>query len=401
MGKSRFFTGQPIFSQLLSFVDKGMVDRISSQNKADRYCRHFTTHGHLVSMLYGIFNNCNSLRELTSGLLAWEHRIKHLGINYFPRRSTLSDANKRRSEKVFGMIYQSLYEKYRSFLPDSRKERSSKLYIADSTTISLFQEIMGNAGRTPANGKRKGGVKVHTLIRADEDVPCLIRFTAASAHDSPFLKELTLPAGSVIVFDKGYNEYAQFEKFTEQKITWVTRRRKNTVYKITEKISVNQHQADLGVQRDRLITLGHTHHRDHTFVKARLINYTDTRSGKKFQFLTNNTELAPATIAELYQKRWQIELLFKRFKQNYPLRYFLGDNENAIKIQIWCSLIADLLLKLIKAKAARNWSFSNLAGIIRIHLMTYINLFSFLKNPEKCFLLQPIENNQQQLLFKT
>lgn len=401
MNKSNFFTGQPIFSQLLSFVNKSAVDRISTEFKADRYCRHFTTHGHLVSMLYGVFNNCNSLRELTSGLLAWGHRIQHLGIDYFPRRSTLSDANNRRSEEVFGKIYEFLYEKYRPFLPDSRKDRSSKLYIADSTTISLFQEVMRNAGRNPANGKRKGGIKVHTLIRADEDVPCLIRFTPAAAHDSPFLKELKLPEGSVIVFDKGYNEYAQFQRFTDQKITWVTRKRKNTVYRITEQLPISPNQANRGAQRDRLVILGHTHHRNHSFVKARLINYTDPKSGKKFQFLTNNSELAPTTIAGLYQKRWQIELLFKRFKQNYPLRYFLGDSENAIKIQIWCSLIADLLLKLIKAKAARNWSFSNLAGIIRIHLMTYINLFSFLRNPEKCFLFKPPENDQQQLLFKT
>jgi hypothetical protein len=401
MSKSKFFTGQPIFSQLLSFVDKSVVERISGQLKADHYCKHFTTHGHLVCMLYGVFNNCNSLRELTSGLLAWEHRIRHLGITYFPRRSTLSDANNRRSEEVFGKIYQFLYDKYRPFLPDSRKDRSSKLYIADSTTISLFQEVMRNAGRNPANGKRKGGVKVHTLIRADEDVPCLIRFTPAAAHDSPFLKELKLPEGSVIVFDKGYNEYAQFQKFTEEKITWVTRKRKNTVYRITEQCPISQNQTSRGIQRDRLVILGHTHHQDHTFVKARLINYTDPKSGKKFQFLTNNTKLAASTIAGLYQKRWQIELLFKRFKQNYPLKYFLGDSENAIKIQIWCSLIADLLLKLVKAKTIRKWSFSNLASIIRIHLMTYINLFSFLKNPEKCFILKPIENNQQQLLFKT
>jgi ribosomal protein S18 len=401
MSKSTFFTGQPIFSQVLSFINRSSVDGISNQLKADRYCRHFTTYGHLVSMLYGVFNNCNSLREVTSGLSAWEHRIQHLGINYFPRRSTLSDANNRRSEEVFGKIYQFLYEKHRRYLPASRKGRSSNLYIADSTTISLFQEVMRNAGRPPANGKRKGGIKVHTLIRTDEDVPCLIRFTPASAHDSPFLKDLKLPKGSVIVFDKGYNEYAQFEKFTDQEISWVTRKRKNTVYRITEKLSISQAQQSKGVQRDRLVVLGHSHHNDHSYVRARLINYTDPTTGKKFQFLTNNTKLAPSTIAGLYQKRWQIELLFKRFKQNYPLRYFLGDSENAIKIQIWCSLIADLLLKLIKSKTSKTWSFSNLASIIRIHLMTYMNLLSFLNNPERCFPTKIQLTNQHQLLFKT
>lgn len=400
MSKSIFFTGQPIFSQVLSLIPKRSVDQISRENNADRYCKHFTSHGHLVSMLYAVFNNCTSIRELTSGLLAWDQKIKHLGVDYFPRRSTLSDANNRRSEQVFGQVYQFLYQRYRHLLPDSRKRNSSKLYIADSTTVSLFQEVMRNAGRPAANGKRKGGIKVHTLMRSDEDVPCLIRFTAAAAHDSPFLKDLTLPKGSILVFDRGYNDYAQFERFSSQQVTWVTRKRSNTVYRLIEKKAISESQRDKGVRKDKLVILGHTTY-EHPMANARLIHYTDPESGKKFEFLTNNTQLAPATIASLYQKRWQIEILFKRFKQNYPLRYFLGDSENAIKIQIWCALIADLIIKLIKSLAGGKWSFSNLAGIIRIHLMTYIDLFDFLKNPEKSLQLNLSSNQNQQPLFPT
>jgi hypothetical protein len=110
-----------------------------------------------------------------------------------------------------------------------------------------------------------------------------------------------------------------------------------------------------------------------------------------------------ATIAGLYKKRWQIEVLYKRLKQNYPLRYFLGDSENAIKIQVWCSLIADLLLKVIKKTAARSWSFANLAAMIRLHLMTYIDLKGFLKAPEKTLLhalrLKKKYNEKQLLLI--
>ena len=390
MSKSIFFTGQPIFAQVLSFIPRSQVDQISRQNQADRYCKRFGTYDHLVSMLYAVLNNCNSIRELTSGLLAWEHRIKHLGVGYFPRRSTFSDANNRRSEEVFGQIYQFLFSRYRHNLPDSRKGKSSRLYIADSTTISLFQEVMRNAGRAALSGKRKGGIKVHTLIRSDEDVPCLIRFSAGAAHDTPFLKELKLPRGSILVFDRGYNDFGQFERFSDQGITWITRRRRNTVYHTTEKLPVSQPQSDKGVQRDKLVILGHRTY-EHPMAHARLIHFTDPVSGDKFQFLTNNTKLAPATIAGLYQKRWQIEILFKRLKQNFPLRYFLGESENAIKIQIWCSLIADLLIKLIKSLAGRKWSFSNLASIIRIHLMTYIDIFLFLKNPEKALQIK-IEN---------
>jgi hypothetical protein len=254
----------------------------------------------------------------------------------------LSDANNRRSEAVFGQIYESLYTRYRHLLPDSRKGKSRKLYIADSTTISLFQEVLRNAGRTAANGKRKGGIKVHTLMRSDEDVPCLIRFSKAAAHDTPFLNELQLPPGSVLVFDRGYNDYSQFQRFSDQNVTWVTRKRSNAVYRTTENLPINEAQRSRGVLKDRLVVLGHLQHKDHPFVQARIINYTDLQSGKKFQFLTNNIKLAPSTIASYYQKRWQIETLFKRFKQNYPLRFFLGDSENAIKIQIWCAMIASL-----------------------------------------------------------
>ena len=400
MSKSMFFTGQPIFSQVLSFIPKDQIDQISNQYNSDRYCKRFSTHTHFVSMLYAVFNNCTSIRELTSGLLAWEHRIRHLGVDYFPRRSTFSDANNRRSEEVFGKIYELLYKRYRHILPDSRKDKSSRLYIADSTTISLFQEVMRNAGRPAPNGKRKGGIKVHTLIRSDEDVPCMIRFSAGAAHDSPFLKELKLPEGSILVFDRGYVDYAQFQHFSEQGVTWVTRRRRNTVYKTIEKLSVSQPQSVKGVQKDKLVILGHLAY-EHPLANARLIDFTDPQSGEKFQFLTNNTTLAPATIAALYQKRWQIEILFKRLKQNYPLRYFLGDSENAIKIQIWCALIADLLIKLIKSLAGRKWSFSNLASLIRIHLMTYIDLLQFLNNPEKALQSKAHINPPEWSLFPT
>jgi hypothetical protein len=401
MSKSNFFTGQPIFSQVLSFLPKSSIDRIADECQADRYCRYFTTHSHLVSILYAVFNKCNSIRELTSGLMAWEQRINHLGLDHFPKRSTISDANTRRSEDVFGKIYHFLYTRHKHLLPDSRKHKGSKLFIADSTTISLFQEVLRNAGRSPANGKRKGGVKVHTLIQSDEDVPCMIRFTSAAAHDSPFLKEIQLPEGSILVFDKGYNDYSQFQRFSDEKVTWITRKRKNAVYKITERQHVNDSQVERGIKKDRLILLGHNHHTNHAFVKARLINFKDPESGKNFQFVTNNTKLAASTIASLYKKRWQIEILFKRLKQNYPLKYFLGDTENAIKIQIWCSLIADLLIKIVKSMAGRKWSFSNLASIVRIHLMTYIDLFAFLKNPEKSLQLKSNRTPVQGLLFPT
>jgi IS4 transposase len=139
-------------------------------------------------------------------------------------------------------------------------------------------------------------------------------------------------------------------------------------------------------------------------VKARLVRYRDVSTSEIYEFVTNNLKMSASTIAALYRKRWQIESLFKRMKQNYPLKYFLGDSENAIKIQIWCALIADLLLKIVKKAAAAKWSFSNLAAMVRLHLMTYINLFSFLKSPEKSLrqlFSRSVTPNYNQLSFIT
>lgn len=381
MNKSTFFSGQPIFSQLLKFVRKEVVIPIAKQHQADRYSKRFSTYEHLVTMLYSIFNNCNSLREVATGMLASEQRLAHIGVRYHPRRSTISDANIRRHADVFGEIYYNLYNRYASFLSDSRKKSiDSKLYIFDTTTISLFQEVLRTSGKNPS-GKRKGGIKVHTLIRSDQDVPCLIRYSAAAANDSQFLKEVYLPKGSILVFDRGYHDYKTLNRFANDNITWVTRRRKQLTYNVLQNYAKTEDEET--IISDEQIQLGW---RSGTKVKARLVRYKDPASGEVYEFISNNFRMKATTIAGLYQQRWQIELLFKRMKQNYPLKYFLGDSENAIQIQIWCSLIADLILKIVKKGAAAKWSFSNLAAMIRLHLMTYIDLGSFLKSPERALI---------------
>ena len=399
MNKSNFFSGQPIFSQLLKLIPKDSVLRIAYDTRSDHYCKRFNTYEHLVTMLYSIFNNCNSIREVTTGMLASEQRLAHLGIRYHPRRSTISDANIRRQAEVFEKIYFCLYKKYFSFLSDSRKNiKASKLYILDATTISLFQEVLRTSGKNPS-GKRKGGIKVHTLIRSDQDVPSMIRLTEAAANDSQFLKEVNLPKGSVIVFDRGYRDFTTLNRFTSEGIVWVTRLNRLFAYDIKQEYILPDNS--FAIISDQQIQLGW---RSGTRVTARLITYYDDASKEKYEFLTNNYRMSAINIASLYRKRWQIELLFKRMKQNYPLKYFLGDSENAIKIQIWCSLIADLLLKIVKKVAAAKWSFSNLAAMVRLHLMTYIDLFGFLKSPEKSLrklYSRPERQNHNQLLFIT
>ena len=149
MYKDDYFTGQPVFTQLLSFINKSDVYRIAKANKSDKYYKKFKTYEHLVTMLFAIFQKCTSLREVTTGMQASMHKLNHLGMEYCPRRSTLAEANVNRTHEAFEAIYMSLYKKYGKSLPDSRSKKSwlKKLYIIDSTTIQLFSEILRNNGK--------------------------------------------------------------------------------------------------------------------------------------------------------------------------------------------------------------------------------------------------------------
>jgi Transposase DDE domain/Domain of unknown function (DUF4372) len=398
MSKSTFFTGQPIFNQILNLIPRVAVRSVARELNADYYYKSFKTYEHLVTMLYSIFNHCTSLREVTTGLLAWDYRIQHLGIFSHPRRSTIADANKKRSPEVFEKIYFKLLNRYKNLLPDSRsRSRKNNLYIFDSTSITLFQEILKGAGRSRDDGRRKGGIKVHTLLHSNQDVPTMIRFSAAAANDAKFLKEVQLARGSVIVFDKGYRNYPIYNRLSQQGVTWVTRHRDDSVYKIKKRSVVKDYQKQHGVKKDWVIELGHTHNKKATKVKARMVGYYDPIKKRHFEFISNNQELAPLTIAGYYEQRWQIETFFKRIKQNYPLQCFLGDTENAIQIQIWCTLIADLLLKVVKAGTRTTLAFSNIVGLVRLHLMTYMDLKNFLRSPERS-LLKRVREQKKQLL---
>jgi len=396
MYKNNKFSGKPIISQVLDLLDRSKINRTAESRHSDRYYKKFKTYDHLITMIYVVLSGCNSLREITSIMLACEGRINHLGINYFPKRSTISDANQNRSSEVFCDIYFGLLDKYRKIISDSqsKNQKFNNLFILDSTTISLFSDILKGAGRNPLEGKKKGGIKMHTMINASEDVPSLVVFTSAATHDHVFLKELHLQKGSIVVFDKAYTDYLQFFQWTLDEIFFVTRMKDNAVY---ESLLENDIPDDIdnGVIRDEKIKL----EKDDNIIELRRIAYWSEKQKKVFEFITNNDELSADKIAEIYKRRWQIELLFKRLKQNFPLKYFLGDTQNAIEIQIWVCLIVQLLILVIQKTAERKWAYSNLMSIIRFHLMTYIDLFKFLKSPDSDWCSLTNKTSEQMALF--
>jgi hypothetical protein len=396
MNKNKKKSGNPIISQIINLLDRDKINRTAKESKSDRYYKRFKTIDHLITMMYVVLSGCNSLREITGIMLACEGKINHLGINYFPKRSTISDANRNRKSEVFSEIYFGLYNKYRKIISDSRLKDTviKHLKIVDSTTISLFCDVLKGVGRKPLNGKKKGGIKMHTMINASEDVPTLVRFSSATTHDHTFLKDLELKKGSIVVFDKGYNDYGQYRQWNLDGIYFVTRQKENAVWSSLGEFIIPE-QTDNGVLKDEKIKI----EKDGQSIELRRIAYWSEEQKKVYEFISNNYELAPDKIAEIYKRRWQIELLFKRLKQNFPLKYFLGDTQNAIEIQIWVSLIVQLLMLIIQRQAERKWAYSNLVSVVRFHLMTYIDLFKFLKSPEADWLLLTTKTDEQGALF--
>jgi hypothetical protein len=395
MGKNKYFSTKSVFGQLISLIDDSMISKAAAKHNSDRYIKHFKSQDHLFSMIFCCLEKCNSLREVSSGMLGLSGKEETVRINHLPKKSTLSDANKIRKLEFFEEIYNKLLKKYSFVLADSRVEVAlgKKVKIVDSTTIGLFKDILKCVGRKPSNGKSKGGIKSHSVINADEKVPNLVWFTAAATNDQQFLKKLKCDEDTVYVFDKGYNDYKAFEYFTQQKTGFVTRIKENAKYTRTKENTIPE-EIHSGVLSDEIIEVDVDKEGGKTKLKLRKIKYYDREHKRTFEFISNLFDFRADTIAALYKIRWQIELLFKQLKQNFPLKYFLGDNENAIKIQIYCVLIVNLLMGVIKKSLKRQWSFSNLVSFCRIHLFNYIHLTRFLESPEKDWELDPKNEGQ-------
>jgi Transposase DDE domain/Domain of unknown function (DUF4372) len=383
MGKNRYFSTKSVFGQLISLIDDSMIQKAVKKHDSDRYVKCFKSKDHLFSMVFCCLEKCNSLREVAGGMLGLSGKEETVRINHLPKKSTLSDANKGRKVEFFEEIYNNLLKKYSFVLSDSRIQIAlgKNVKIVDSTTISLFKDILKCVGRKAVDGKSKGGIKSHSVINADEKVPSLVWFSPATTNDHQFLEKLKCDEHTVYIFDKGYNDYKAFEHFTEQNTGFVTRIKENAKYEVTQKslIPENIHS---GVLSDEVIEVEVDKGSAKTKLKLRKIKYYDREHKRAFEFISNLFEFRADTIAALYKIRWQIELLFKQIKQNFPLKYFLGDNENAIKIQIYCVLIVNLLLGVVKKSLKRKWSFSNLVSFCRIHLFNYIHLTKFLESPE-------------------
>lgn len=367
-----------LFSQLLHHFPRTEFSQLVAKHQAERRAKGFSCWTQMVSMLFCHMAHADSLREICGGLACCLGKLKHLGIAKAPNKSTLSYANKNRPAQLYEDLFWTMLNRFRANGGlGSRKRKfrfKNKLLSLDSTTISLCLSLFPWAQFRRA----KGGVKVHVLLDHDDYMPSFALITEAKRHDRTVARRFTLKPGSIVAFDRAYNDYKLFSQWTENGIFFVTRLKENAVFEVVEEREIPKRRSILADQDIQLTGVGAEEKCPHLL---RRIVVWDKINKREIVLLTNHLDFGSTTVAAIYKDRWEIEIFFKTLKQHLKVKTFVGTSENALRIQIWTALIALLLLKYLHHLSKFRWSMSNLATMLRLNLFTYRDLMEWLHDP--------------------
>ena len=350
-----------IFNQLLQLFPRTEFQNAVHATKAERHARGFTCWDQFVAMLFAQLGRAHSLREICGGLASCEGKVAHLGAAV-PRRSTLAYANAHRPWSLYQTVFDQVLARCRDVAGSKPFRFKNKLLSLDATVIDLCAEMFPWA----VFRRAKGAVKLHFTLDHDGYLPTFLVITDGKHHEGPIAREQTFSPGTILVFDKGYTDFAWFADLTAAGVFFVTRLKRNADYTVVERRKPPQ---DRGIVCDQVIRFrGPVTRRRYPGKLRRVV--VRTPEGERLEFLTNHLTLGASTVARIYKDRWQIELFFKALKQNLRVKTFVGTSANALHIQIWTALIALLVLKYLQLKARFGWSLSNLVALLRMNLFT-------------------------------
>jgi len=363
-----------MFSQILQLFPRTEFELLVRETKAERHARGFSSWAQFVAMLFCQLGRAHSLREICHGLATCEGKLSHLGIAV-PKRSSLSYANEHRPWELYQQLFFSLLERCRKAGPFPKKFRfKNKLVSLDSTVIDLCIKLFDWARFR----RTKGAIKLHLVLDHEGYLPSFALITEGKTHDVKVAHNLSFEPGTVVVDDRGYNDYRLFAMWTEDEVYFVTRMKENALYKVIESRPVPQNRH---VLKDQVIGLTGIDAWEKCPYLLRRVEVYNPEKGEVLVFLTNHFGFGATTIAAIYKDRWQIELFFKAIKQNLKIKTFVGTSANAVKIQVWTALMAMLILRYLQLKSKFAWSLSNLVALLRMNLFTYRDLWAWLDQP--------------------
>jgi hypothetical protein len=362
---------------MLQLISRTGFDAAVRKHKAERHARGFSSWGQFVAMLFCQLSAAKSLREICGGLAASEGKLRHLGLPQAPPRSTLAYANEHRPWQLYEDVFHQLLIQCQAVVRtsgDRRKFRfKHKLLSLDATVIDLCASVFDWARFR----RTKGAVKLHLLLDHDGFLPCYAVITEGKQHEVRIARQWSYEPGTLLVMDRGYNDYTWFAELTRQGVHFVTRMKDNADYIVVEDRKLPHRR---GLLRDQVVCF-YQQARDGRECYFRRVEFYDEEQDRVLVFVTNHLTLAAATVAQVYRQRWQIELFFKALKQSLRIKTFVGTSANALKTQIWAALIAMLLIKYLQLKATFGWSLSNLVALLRQQLFVYRDLWVWIDHP--------------------
>jgi len=363
-----------MFSQILKLIPRTDFARLVKETKAEHRSKGVSSWSQFVAMLFCQIGRAHSLREIEGGLKSCEGKLAHLGIEA-PARSSLSYANSHRPAELFEKVFYALFDTVSSKAVGKKKFRfKNKLVSMDSTVIDLCLSMYDWAKFR----RTKGAVKLHLVLDHDGYLPCFGLITDGKVSDVKAAWQIDFAPGTIVVDDRGYNDYRLFANWTETGVYFVTRMKDNALFEVVEEREPPQNR---NIVKDQIIRLTGTGAQKKCPHLLRRVEAIREDTGEMLVFLTNHLGLGASTIAAIYKDRWQIELFFKAIKQNLKIKTFVGTSANAVKTQIWTALISMLLLRYLQISSKFGWSLSNLVALLRMNLFTHRDLMAWLNQP--------------------
>lgn len=359
-----------VFAQLLKLVPRHQFETLAETHHVGRRFRRTNRWSQFVALTTGQLTGRRSLRDIVSNLNAQAASLYHLGARAVTR-STLARVNEQQPHELYEALFGKLYKQCSARAPGHGFRFKNKLYSLDASAIELSLSIFPWAKFR----KRDGALKLHVGLDHDGGIPAFMTITDGKTHEIIEARKLRLPGGSIVVLDRGYLDYSWFKQLTEQGIFFVTRSRKNLRYQVLERHRVNRSK---GLRADQRIRLTGQKSRTEDLPILRRVTCVDPDTGQRYEFLTNNFALAPATIAAIYKQRWQIELFFKWVKQNLKIKAFLGTSRNAVMTQIWVAMCVFLILAYLKYLSRAGASMQQILRLLQINLFMRRDMIALL-----------------------
>ena len=363
-----------IFGQILKFFPRTVFDAAVRQHQGDKHAKGMTCWTQFIALMFCHLGGAGSLREIIGGLAASEGKLRHLGVERAPVRSTLAYANEHRPWQLYRTVFEKLVEVCQLEARDKQRKFRFKhrLLTLDWTVIPVCVEMFEWARYV----KTKGAVKVHTVLDNRSILPQYAVITEGKTADVKVARGLKFEAGTIVVMDRGYEDHDWWRKLTAEEVFFVSRLKDSTHYGIVEE---RPKPAD-PIVRDEVIMLTSEPESDQPMLLRRIEVWLEDKQ-ESMVFVSNHLRLAASTIAAIYRDRWQIELFFKAIKQSLRIKAFIGTSENAVQIQIWTALVAMVLLRYLQLRSTWKWSLSNLVALLRYQLFVYRDLWSWINQP--------------------